>query len=98
MISDKRASVGSVYVFIMLVVCLAIGAFIWIILSPLFASINDLAISTFSAEGASAKYPENVQQNTIFILQFIEYSVLVFALFVFGLYLKGYLQPWTRGL
>lgn len=95
-INDKSAAVGAAGFFIMLVSCLILGGFIYLILSPLFESINQTAIMLFS--GSTSKYyPENVQSNTLWILTFIEYSIVVFFIFISGYYVKGYLQPWTRG-
>jgi hypothetical protein len=93
---DKSASsfAGPVYTFLTLIISLIFGAFVWIVLSPLFDSLNLLAIDLFSGSTASY-YPENVQNNVVFVFQFISYSTIVFVLFVIGNFLKKYLQPWT---
>gem|GEM_PF-5428102 len=80
----------------MLVFCLLVGAFIWIVLSPLFASLNVQAAGLYSGP-LSHYYPDNVRQNTVWIFQFIWFSIVLFFIFVVGYYLKGYLQPWMRG-
>lgn len=59
--------------------------------------MNEMAITIFSGSMA-AHYPENVQDAVLFIFNFIEYSVVVFFIFVMSYYLKGALQPGTRGV
>ena len=96
LISDKSAaySSGPAFTFLVLVCSLVGGAFVWIILSPLFGSLNMLAISLFTGSSAGY-YSETVTDAVRYVFMFISYSVVVFVLFVIGNFLKKYLQPWT---
>lgn len=95
LILDQKAAAGAAGFFILLISCLFIGAFIYVIMTPLFDFLNQQAISLY-AGSMSKYYPETIQTSTVFIFQIVEYSIVVFFLFVVGYYVKGYIQPWTR--
>ncbi|MDV0447429.1 hypothetical protein MsAg5_13190 [Methanosarcinaceae archaeon Ag5] len=91
-LTDDRASLGSAYTFIVFLVALIAGPFIWVILSPLFQDLNGMLIMLFVD---TVSYPQPVQDACYNVLVILEMAGLIFILFTAGNYLKEYLQPWT---
>lgn len=92
-IQDERAAFGPGFSFISLIISLVVGAFIWIVLSPFFETLNTSLIAVTLSE--PAYYPGNVTGAMNLVFSIIEKAGILLFLYVSISYLKEHLQPWT---
>jgi len=87
-----KMELGSAFQFMAFIASLIVGAVIYVVLSPLFQTLSEVAVSLFTDE---VLYPDDVVTACLYIFKFISYSGIVFFLFLSIQFLKGFLQPWT---
>lgn len=83
---------GSAFKFISFVVALIVGAIVYVMLSPLFQSLAEVAVSLFAD---TYLYPDHVVTAALYLFEFVSYSGIVFFIFLSVQFLKSFLQPWT---
>lgn len=86
-------NLGSAFTFLALIISLVLGAITYILFSPIFQILAEIAVEIFANP---EMYSDDVVAMALYLFKFVGISGVVFFFFVVAQFLKGYLQPWTN--